>query len=333
MWKKLLGVGGISLCGLTAAFCIPNNSGFVSFPANLPIEDRYVISNLPTFRLAAVFDGHGGWQVSEYLHRHIQGKIESISKKGTIGWDSVLCQAFDELESEIFQSVIPSYRIGFANVATVGACAIVAVVLDGQFIVANAGDCQAVLVSDKQGVITGENICEVHSSNLKAEQDRLAKEHPGEEDIVVCRSTTACYVKSRLMPTRAFGDFHLKHEEFNNPERLSPSFGFHRSRIEKFTGPYITHKPDVKIRNLETGDKFLILASDGLWDEMTPQQAAEIAGKVNDPQEAAKLLLEAALEHAASEQKMQVQSMLAIPVGIKRRSLHDDITVVVVPLS
>ncbi len=35
-----------------------------------------------------------------------------------------------------------------------------------------------------------------------------------------------------------------------------------------FTGPYITHKPDIKIFELNDNDKYLILASDGLWDEL-----------------------------------------------------------------
>ena len=133
------------------------------------------------------------------------------------------------------------------------------------------------------------------------------------------------------MPTRAFGDLHLKHKEFNNPDNFSHVFGFKRSHIEEFTGPYISHIPDIKIREIKSGDKFLILASDGLWDELTEQEAAEIAIRANDPQEAAKLLLDAALLHAAAEQKMPLADLLNISVG-KRRHLHDDITIVVVPL-
>ena len=287
-------------------------------------------SPLPSCYLAAVFDGHGGWQVSDYLFQNIKSKIEGLHSPPN--WVDSLAQTFDELESELVSSVRASYKLGFSNVSTVGSCAIVAVVLNDRYIVANAGDCQAVLVSTSSGAVTGQNICEIHSSNLPSEQERLAREHPGEEDIVRCRSATACYVKSRLMPTRAFGDLHLKHEEFNNPNDYSSTFGFKRSRIPNFTGPYITHKPDIQVRDIKTGDKFLILASDGLWDEMTEQEAAEIAVKANDPQEAAQLLLEAALEHAAMDRGIPVSALLNIPLG-KRRSFHDDITVVVVPLS
>ena len=40
------------------------------------------------------------------------------------------------------------------------------------------------------------------------------------------------------------------------------------SPIPTFTGPYITHKPDIKTFELSRDDKYLILASDGLWDEL-----------------------------------------------------------------
>jgi pyruvate dehydrogenase phosphatase len=330
MWKKFMGIAGLGILGSSAAYMIPISSGYVSFPANLPIEDRYVVGEIPSGRLAAVFDGHGGWQVSEYLHKHIKSKIES-NIKGSQNWEQIMSKTFDDLESELIESVKGSYSLGFSKVSSVGACAVVAVVIDNNLIVANSGDCQAVLVSSSPNGVKGENICEIHSSNLKSEQERLAKEHPLEEDIVRCKHPKACYVKGRLMPSRAFGDFHLKYEEFNNPKNYSKVYGFKRSRIENFTGPYITHKPDIKIRKINSQDKFLILASDGLWDEMTEQEAAEIAFNANDPQEAAKLLLDAALNHAAKESNMTLESLLSQPFG-RKRNIHDDITIVIVPL-
>ena len=330
MWKRIL-TGGI--CSLAAGwtFSAPQDFGNVSYPANSPIEDRFVYGFIDKIRIAAVFDGHGGWQVSEFLHRHIVQKVKEIKENTKSDWQVVLAQAFDSLENELKDSVRGSYKLGFAKVASVGSCAIVALVLDNHFIVANAGDCQAVLVTETSSGIQGQNICQVHSSNLKSEQERLAQEHPGEDDIVRCKSATACYVKGRLMPTRAFGDFHLKHTEFNNPENYSQLYGFNRSQIQKFTGPYISHVPDIQTRKINSGDKFLILASDGLWDEMTEQEAAETIASASSAQEAAERLLEKALNHAAESSRMTRESLTYLPLG-KRRSFHDDITVVVVPL-
>jgi pyruvate dehydrogenase phosphatase len=329
MWKRLLTGGLCSLAG--AVFSAPQEFGHVSYPANLPIEDRFVLGELCSGKVAAVFDGHGGWQVSEFLHRNVVQKIKEIRIRTQQDWQIVLASAFDELENQLRDSVRGSYRLGFAKVASVGSCAIVALVFDKHFVVANAGDCQAVVVSLGDNGVKGENICVVHSSNLKSEQERLAREHPGEEDIVRCKSPTACYVKGRLMPTRAFGDFHLKFEEFNNPENLGQVHGFNRSQIQRFTGPYVSHSPDIQTREIRAGDKFLILASDGLWDEMTEQEAAETIAEASSAQEAAEKLLDKALNHAAESNNMTRNALNLLPLG-KRRSYHDDITVVVVPL-
>lgn len=331
MWRRAFLAASAGFFTTSTVFLAPKDFGHVSHPANLPIEDRFVVDSLGQVKLAAVFDGHGGWQISEYLYKNIKDRIEVLSKTNT-KWDQVLNSAFDQLENELIDLVRGSYKLGFSSVASVGSCATVALILDKYFVVANAGDCQAVLVTNKNGDIQGINICQIHSSNLKDEQQKLAKEHPNEDDIVRCRSAKACYVKGRLMPTRAFGDFHLKHQEFNNPDKLSYVFGFKRSHIDNFTGPYITHKPDVQVRNIESGDKFLILATDGLWDELSEQQAAEIVYNAESPQEAANLLLEAALNHAAYDNNMKRFELDGLPFG-KKRSYHDDITIVVVSLN
>ncbi|CAG9327984.1 unnamed protein product [Blepharisma stoltei] len=338
MWRGLSVLSSLGLFTYAPAMMLPQDkTGKVSYPANNPIEDRFVSKKLKSFnaRCSAVFDGHGGWQISDFLYHNIIQTIEdnyklvkSDPKKSV---HTILEKSFDSLEERIVNAARDSYKMGFANVASTGSCAIVAIVFEDLYAVANAGDCQAVLVKQVEGQVIGENICEVHSSNLPSEQEKLARAHPGEPDIVRCKHRDACYVKGRLMPTRAFGDLGLKHDEFNNPRQLDMTHGFRRSRIQKFTGPYITHKPDIKVRKIEEGDKFIILASDGLWDEMSEQEAAALIYSIDDPKEAAEKLLQSALDIAANKRGMSKVTMGQLPLGI-RRSYHDDITIVVVPL-
>ena len=107
---------------------------------------------------------------------------------------------------------------------SIGACAIVAIILPQKIIVANLGDAQAIIVSkSKEGKIIGENICEIHAARIKSEQERLHKEFPNDIDIVVCRSPDSCYVKGRLQPTKTFGDLHLKYKEFRELD-IVPNF-------------------------------------------------------------------------------------------------------------
>lgn len=45
------------------------------------------------------------------------------------------------------------------------------------------------------------------------------------------------------------------------------------------TPPYLTAKPEVTHHRLTSRDKFMIIASDGLWDMMSPLQAVRIVGE------------------------------------------------------
>lgn len=86
--------------------------------------------------------------------------------------------------------------------------------------------------------------------------------------------------------------------------------------------------PSVYTRDLQPNDKFLILASDGLWEHLTNQGAVEIV--YNYPRAGiAKRLLESALTEAAKKFETSYGELKKYGKGI-RRMYHDDITVVVI---
>lgn len=88
------------------------------------------------------------------------------------------------------------------------------------------------------------------------------------------RKTTACYVKGRLQPTYAIGDFHLKYEEFNNPEFRDWKAGYKRN-IRNFQSNYIKSEPLIYQYKLQKNDK-LVMGTDGLWDELDNQKVLSI---------------------------------------------------------
>lgn len=107
-----------------------------------------------------------------------------------------------------------------------------AVVQDNTLVVANAGDCLAVL-GQATAINTQPGSKEPHLAHLinrehnarsSLESLVLHRAHPGEPDVVKCKHPHACYVKGRLQLTRAIGDLYLKSHEFNAPA------GEHRSR-------------------------------------------------------------------------------------------------------
>ena len=45
------------------------------------------------------------------------------------------------------------------------------------------------------------------------------------------------------------------------------------------TPPYLTVVPEITHHKLNTRDKFMVLATDGLWDMMTPMQVIRLVGE------------------------------------------------------
>ena len=111
---------------------------------------------------------------------------------------------------------------------------------------------------------------------------------PKERDVVTCykhpqSDEMSCYVKQMRAPTRALGDLQLKHAEFNFHSNM-PSLGYVEVIPKNnFSGPYINHLPDIMVHTLTDKDKYLILASDGLWDEINRKESAKILSqKINE---------------------------------------------------
>ena len=73
----------------------------------------------------------------------------------------------------------------------------------------------------------------------------------------------------------------------------------------------------------------MILATDGVWDFLSDQEAVNIVKYCSDAEEASAAIVRQALVKAAHESRMSIEELMAIPSGSKRRSRHDDTTAVV----
>jgi pyruvate dehydrogenase phosphatase len=108
------------------------------------------------------------------------------------------------------------------------------------------------------------------------------------------------YVKGRLMCTRSLGDLALKHKEFN----------IENTRFEvipEWDGPYITHIPEVVTREITADMRYVVLGSDGLWDEIGLDESAQVVLASSCAEAAAKALLDKALENAAKRFNLTVE--------------------------
>ncbi|KAG0019887.1 hypothetical protein BGZ81_009552 [Podila clonocystis] len=83
-------------------------------------------------------------------------------------------------------------------------------------------------------------------------------------------------------PTRAFGDSRYKwsKETQENVFQLFPSY--RQPHRNYHTPPYVTAKPVVKHHKLQPEDRFLVMATDGLWDKLTSEEVIQLVGDLLD---------------------------------------------------
>eukprot|EP01016_Furgasonia_blochmanni_P052496 TRINITY_DN837_c0_g1_i6.p1 TRINITY_DN837_c0_g1~~TRINITY_DN837_c0_g1_i6.p1 ORF type:complete len:389 (-),score=107.23 TRINITY_DN837_c0_g1_i6:567-1733(-) len=240
LWLPLLAIFTQKLSNVSCLFGIgsPDRNKLtgrvtlVQYAANNPIEDRYSCMQLNAIDgfFVGVFDGHGGWQMADFAMKNLGKELDEIlkqnkGKKYGNEEDYIresLNQAFDVVENKFLEVVRIAYGMGFVKTTRVGCCALVSVVHNNKLYVANVGDSKGVMLRSEGKGFSVLKMNKKLNAASKKEQERLKQTFTQDDDIVVCRGTSgkACYVKNRLQPTRAFGDYYLKHKEFNDPGKV-----------------------------------------------------------------------------------------------------------------
>ncbi|CAG7834495.1 unnamed protein product [Allacma fusca] len=164
------------------------------------------------------------------------------------------------------------------SVALSGAVACVTHI-DGEHLhVANCGDCRAVLGSRSSEVEdwVAVPLTMEHNSENISEVKRILSEHPENESDTVIRNER---LLGQLAPLRAFGDYRFKWTLSEIRELVVPYLGEQALSSNYLTPPYLTSRPEVTYHKLRVKDSFLIIASDGLWDMLSPSQAVRLVGE------------------------------------------------------
>ncbi|KAL1242357.1 [Pyruvate dehydrogenase [acetyl-transferring]]-phosphatase 1 [Trichinella spiralis] len=109
-----------------------------------------------------------------------------------------------------------------------------------------------------------------HTADNQKEVNRIRSEHPPGEALTVLRCER---LLGELYPLRAFGDVRYKWPLKQQKEIIEPYIKLRRPPMNYLTPPYLTCEPSVYYYRLTEDDKFLILASDGLWEMVVPEAA------------------------------------------------------------
>ncbi|KAF7818952.1 putative protein phosphatase 2C 25 [Senna tora] len=329
---------------------------FAVVQANEVIEDQSQVETGPDAVFVGIYDGHGGPEASRYICDHLFHHLMSPSRyvlfvslllfilliidiaknwppglgveisgiareNGTMS-EEILRDAFSATEEGFLSLVRRTYGIK-PLIAAMGSCCLVGVIWKGTLYVANLGDSRAVIGSiGGSNKIIAEQLTREHNASREEIRRELRSLHPEDSQIVVMKHGT-WRIKGIIQVSRSIGDAYLKRPEFS----FDSSFPrFHLP--DPIRRPVLTAEPSTCTRVLQPNDKFLIFASDGLWEHLTNQEAAEIV--YNNPRTGiARRLVRAALDVAARKREMRFKDIQKVEKGI-RRFFHDDITVVVV---
>ncbi|KAJ0624529.1 putative protein-serine/threonine phosphatase [Helianthus annuus] len=288
------------------------------------VESGQLINGLyGTF--VGVYDGHGGPEAAQFVNNNLFSNIKKFaSQDGQMSAD-VIRKSFLKTEDE-FISLVRDQWHTCPQLASVGTCCLVGVICNGLIYIANAGDSRVVLGRAERGGrrISAIQLSEEHNVNRESIREELRFLHPEDPKIVV-KKHNVWRVKGLIQVSRSIGDAYLKSPEFNK-EPLLPKFRL----AQPFSKQILSPRPSVSIHEINSQDKFLIFASDGLWDHLSNEEAVHIVHSY--PRNGiARRLVKAALQVAAKKREMRYPDLKKIERGV-RRHFHDDITVVVVYL-
>lgn len=185
--------------------------------------------------------------------------------------------AFLQLDDDIAAEAMEHQTPRTLSVAMSGAVACVAYIDGLDMHVANTGDCMAVLGSlNESGEWESKRITNEHNSDNLAEVRRITGNHPLSERDTIIRGER---LLGQLAPLRAFGDFRYKWPVDILEKYVVPYYGADVIPPNYLTPPYLTAEPEISYHLITPRDRFLIIATDGIWDFMTPTQAVRLVGE------------------------------------------------------
>lgn len=275
------------------------------------MEDRFAVeadgsAQQPAY--FAVFDGHGGVAVAEFLARELwpvlQDKLMVAVSRG-LDAERAVGKAFQEVDGKTLApppGLFGMLRERGMGGPKCGACANTAVLLpkqDGaswQLVSANVGDSRTVLSRGGQPM----QLSQDHKPNLESERLRIERKNPTPGQPLVRMAGGEWRVGGLLALSRAFGDVYLKDWSDGTRDGARGGFG-------------LTAEPSVFTLDLIPGDDWLLIGSDGFWDTVSSQEAIDFCRKQSS---------DAPLDTMAAE-------LVALAQG---RGSTDDVTLIVVRL-
>lgn len=237
------------------------------------MEDAHVMEPQfsATHAFYGVFDGHGGITSAEYAAQHLPNHVKKNLQLSNE--NEALKQGFLSCDSELIAAT--------QDVHQGGATAVCALLSPTRIFVANAGDARAILVQKSSHTALSRD----HKAGKDYEKQRLVQSNTLGKVILV-----------PTMPSRGFGDWKFK----------MPFVSKEKPHVCK---DLVTAEPEIMTHDRDAAnDVYLILACDGVWDKVKNEEAADLARKCENAQQAAEQLM----QHALAKKTMDNVSVLVV---------------------
>jgi len=244
------------------------------------VLEKHEITSYPIQKRLRWLFSSGDHRLPHYIKEQHQKNVERYFENFKSNPDlttvrKAIQAAFVALDDDISSGALPDAsgkvdRIG-ANIAAAGSCAIVAHIRRRHLHVANIGDSAAVLGVHQHNSMTARQLSRPHCVDNDDEVQRIRAQHPISETGSILKSGR---LLGELYPLRAFGDVRYKWTEdlqrvVLEPLGIPPPPGL-------LTPPYLTALPEVFYHRLTPNDKFLVLATDGLWEWLDPDTVVRL---------------------------------------------------------
>ncbi|MBA0839187.1 hypothetical protein Goarm_004947 [Gossypium armourianum] len=242
-------------------------------------QDSTVLKVVYLIFTSMAVSGHGGARAAEYVKQNLFSNLIR-HPKFISDTKSAIADAYNHTDSEFLKSENNQNR-------DAGSTASTAILVGDRLLVANVGDSRAV-------ICRGGNVNVLHSYVIAPSPVRsvgvnlsafaVSRDHkPDQSDerqriedaggFVMWAGTWR--VGGVLAVSRAFGDRLLKQ--------------------------YVVADPEIQEEKIDSSLEFLILASDGLWDVVTNEEAVAMVKPIQDPEQAAKRLMQEACQRGSAD--------------------------------
>ncbi|XP_072999914.1 probable protein phosphatase 2C 40 [Typha latifolia] len=302
---------------------------------NIRLYLNMMDSELKKSNLTGLDDSEGELQYlleddSSIYHQEVTQLFKDEEQCDLFEHDILHClqQALAQAEND-FLCMVEQEMDDRPDLVSIGSCVLVVLLYREKLYTISLGDSRAILakstgcsINDYED-LAAVQLTDCHSVDNDIERIRLLSEHPDDLGTIVGGK-----VKGKLKLTRAFGVGYLKQKKMNDalmgilqvPNLSSP--------------PYISTQPSLGAHQISEGDHFVIVASDGLFDFLSNEEAVMLVHSylIDSPTgNPAEFLVEQLIFRAAKISGLSLEDLMSTPAG-RRRKYHDDVTVIVVLL-